>query len=232
MRTPILFVAFASVFASCSSAYKTGQTPDDVYYSPERPQEEYVKVNDDNDDRYYRGDDSYYDDYYLRMKVRNRYRWSSINDWYYYNNPYRYSYSYTHWGNSWNPYFAWNYYRNPYCCCMYGPGTKISTAYNRPRTVNLNVYNSSNPTVRKAVVNSKPNIYNKPVNVFNGNNNNNSNRSNNNNAGNILRDVFTSGSSNKSSSSGSNKNNFSGSSNSSNNSSSNKGSSTAPVRRF
>ena len=33
-----------AVFSSCTTAYKTGQTPDDVYFSPVRQQDEYVQV--------------------------------------------------------------------------------------------------------------------------------------------------------------------------------------------
>ena len=81
MRSSILLlVIVASVFASCSSAYKSGQTPDDVYYSPERQQDEYVRVQNDNDDQKYQGDDNYYDDRYLRMKVHNRVMWSDLDD--------------------------------------------------------------------------------------------------------------------------------------------------------
>ena len=36
----IIFIVSAAIFSSCSTAYKTGQTPDDVYYSPARVIEE------------------------------------------------------------------------------------------------------------------------------------------------------------------------------------------------
>ena len=75
MKSFLPLLSLTLVFASCSSAYKTGQTPDDVYFSPERPQEEYVRVDKD-EDRYYRGDEdrtssdyyNYEEDRYLRMK--------------------------------------------------------------------------------------------------------------------------------------------------------------------
>src|SRR6185369_604690 len=90
MKSSLLLLAFAAlVFSSCTSAYKTGQTPDDVYYSPARPQEEYVQV-EKKDDREYRGE-SYYEDRYLHMKASNPYLWSQLDD-YYYNNPYAYNY--------------------------------------------------------------------------------------------------------------------------------------------
>jgi uncharacterized lipoprotein len=37
MKTKLLLLAVSvAVFSSCSTMYKTGQTPDDVYYSPLR----------------------------------------------------------------------------------------------------------------------------------------------------------------------------------------------------
>ena len=47
-------------------------------------------------------DQDYYDDRYLRMKVRNRTQWSDLDDWYYYDNRYSYS-SYRNWNNPWSP---------------------------------------------------------------------------------------------------------------------------------
>src|SRR6476469_1737955 len=102
-KSTFSILLLAIVFASCTTAYKTGQTPDDVYYSPTRPQDEYVRTNND-DDQKYRGDD-YYDDRSLRMKVHNRTEWSELNDWYYYGNRYDYSYYNANcWNNPWTPY--------------------------------------------------------------------------------------------------------------------------------
>lgn len=116
MKTTLLLLAFtALLFTSCTTAYKTGQTPDDVYYSPARPQEVYVETEKKNEKKY-RYDDDYYDDRYLRMKVRNRNRWSDLDNWYYYD---RYSIGYNYYfGTFNNPFNAWNYYYNPYCCCV------------------------------------------------------------------------------------------------------------------
>ncbi|RYZ23968.1 MAG: hypothetical protein EOO10_20725, partial [Chitinophagaceae bacterium] len=52
MKLYLPLIASALVLASCSTAYKTGQTPDDVYYSPERQRDEYVRVEKDNDRQY------------------------------------------------------------------------------------------------------------------------------------------------------------------------------------
>src|SRR5690349_20281267 len=81
MRTSILLLVLSVViFTSCTSAYKTGQTPDDVYFSPPRAQDEYVrtKEKDQYKERTSYDQDVYYDDYYLRMKAHDRYRWSDL----------------------------------------------------------------------------------------------------------------------------------------------------------
>jgi hypothetical protein len=47
----LLFVCSIAVFSSCSTAYRSGQTPDDVYYSPAPQLREYVShVSDDDQD--------------------------------------------------------------------------------------------------------------------------------------------------------------------------------------
>ena len=76
MKRQILLLAItAAALSSCTTAYKTGQTPDDVYYSPARPQDEYVRVEEKEEYRY---DDEYYDDRYLRMKVQTAHRWNTL----------------------------------------------------------------------------------------------------------------------------------------------------------
>ncbi len=96
MNTRILLLAVAAVgLGSCSTIYKSGQTPDDVYYSPAPQQRvaynqqnedydedvyastgngEYVNVQTDQDRLAYSAEDNY-----LRMKVRNRSMWSSLD---------------------------------------------------------------------------------------------------------------------------------------------------------
>src|SRR5829696_5424018 len=104
MRTSILHLALvAVVFSSCTSSYKTGQTPDDVYFSPARPQDEYVRVDDREEDDRRNPEEVYLEDRYLRMKVQNRTRWSDLDD-YSYNRRYNYTY-YNCWcSNPWSPY--------------------------------------------------------------------------------------------------------------------------------
>ena len=119
MKPSLLILALiaAAAITGCSTAYRTGQTPDDVYYSAAKPQTEKKdqdrdEVREDKDQPY---DEEYYDDRFLRMKVRNYRQWSNLNDWYYYDK-YSSVYSY-YYGSFNNPYNSWNYYYNPYCCC-------------------------------------------------------------------------------------------------------------------
>ncbi|TMI61622.1 MAG: hypothetical protein E6H07_19085 [Bacteroidetes bacterium] len=240
MKSSILLLALATVaFSSCTTAYKTGQTPDDVYYSPARPvdHDEYVRVEDDND-REYRYDEYYYDDRYLRMKVQNRNRWNELDDWYYFDR-YRYSYyNSSYWGNPWSPNTYWNNYYNPYSQNYVVVNPKSNYASSRPRTFNLNTYNNNNNLlsnkgyttsgsgVRTAAGNPKINTGTSSY-----NNNNSSSR------GGVLRDIFSGGSNSSSSGSSNNSSSSPRTSSSSSSSPSSSGSSgggggSAPVRKF
>jgi len=236
MRSAILLLVLsAAVLGGCTSAYKTGQTPDDVYYSPARQHDEYVNVKE-HDDQKYRNDDEYYDDQYLHMKVHNRVMWSDLDDYYYYNP--RYSYSYynsLNWNNPWTPFTYWNSYYNPYCSpVMYTGYSKV--VYNHPRIFNLNTYNN-NQLTNNNYTNPKGGSYGNYGNyggstgsprIIKGYTPSNSN----NGAGNFLRNIFNGGSSNNNSSYS--PSSSSGSSRSTSSGSSSGGSSggSAPVRRF
>jgi len=160
MNTRLLFLALSIAgLSSCSTAYRTGQTPDDVYYSPERQKPAYVATNNSDDDRRYNDNYSgsnYYEsreDMYLRMMVRNRSRWSAFDNYYamdsyysphmYYTNPW--AYNYNPWSYSaFNNYYSWNSFYNPYCSniVIVNP-VKNSTYYNKIKTFNLNAYNNN-----------------------------------------------------------------------------------------
>lgn len=90
MRTPILASAIAlTVMTSCSSMYKSGSTPDDLYFSP--GQERAGAASEDRNRTYGNDDDGYVDlnDRYLRMKSSGGRRWSTFDDDFsYWNNPY------------------------------------------------------------------------------------------------------------------------------------------------
>ncbi len=201
MKRQILLLAItAAALSSCTTAYKTAQTPDDVYFSPARPQDEYVRTEEKEEYRY---DDDYYDDRYLRMKVHNYSRWNYLDDWYAYD---RYSYRYnSYYGSYYNPYTSWNYYYNPYCrnnnVIIYNPKqNNVVANVPKPRNFNLSSYtntnyNNTNGNVR---MNSyKPGTTTRPVynnnnsgrglsntvkQIFNGSNSNNNNRSDNSNS--------------------------------------------------
>lgn len=107
MRLLTVF-AFFLLLASCSTAYKQGQTPDDVYYSPER-ELNYARA-DRYQDRYDRNNNNEYDEYtsssddrYLRMKIQNRYRWNQLDDYDYWSSP----------GFAFNNYYGYNSF-NPF----------------------------------------------------------------------------------------------------------------------
>jgi uncharacterized membrane protein YgcG len=191
MKRQILLLAITAVaLSSCTTAYRSVQTPDDVYYSPARPQDEYVRVDEEDEYRY---DDDYYDDRYLRMKVQNRTRWDYLNDWYYYDR-YSYRYNYDYGNYYYNPYTSWNYYYNPYCprtVVVYNPKQTTSiVSVPKPRNFNLNTYANNNygnvntgsgkvrtinagsyrPVYNNSNSNSAGNFINK---LFGGNNSNN-----------------------------------------------------------
>lgn len=165
MRRSILLLALtAIILTSCSTRYKTGQTPDDVYYAPTPKVDEAVVKNDkdkDEDKDRYEDYTSSQEDRYLRMKVRDRYRWSTIDDWGYWNDT-RYYDSYYYgsyypssgigvvYTSGWyNPIFSVGY--NNHCCCysnsVYNP--YYTTGYiikNPVHTVrpNLSTYSNTN----------------------------------------------------------------------------------------
>ena len=128
-------VTASLLLAGCSAAYKTGQTPDDVYYSsgPRVVQDEIAttdnrKIDNGSYQSYWQNDDAY-----LRMKVHNGGKWNSIDDqdyWYGYNGGCQCNSS---WGyyNSFNSFnrpwgfntFAYNSYYNPWSSnYWYNPG--------------------------------------------------------------------------------------------------------------
>lgn len=248
MKSYLPLLTFAILLTSCTSVYKSGQTPDDVYYSPDRPQDEYVRV-EKQDNRMYRNNDVALEDRYLRMKVRNR-RYAFLDndyDYYYgsnynqYNDYYRINtsmygnYNWGLWNNGYNSFYYtpsyynshyYNpYYYNPYYGNPYYAGTvygNVKPVYNKPRTGNLQVFGVNGNDNNQQRANSK---------VYSTSSGSDENyRSSGSNAGGFLRNTFGSG--NNSSSESRNSSSSSGSNNSSSSSSSGSGSSHAPVRKF
>jgi hypothetical protein len=89
MNTRILLLALSvAALSSCSSVYKSGQTPDDVYYSPApvRVQaDEYVDVKQPKQGTNYQSYEQYAesqrDDRFLRMSVGNPYYMNAYNSY-------------------------------------------------------------------------------------------------------------------------------------------------------
>jgi hypothetical protein len=209
MKKNLVYLVFlVALLTSCSSAYRTSQTPDDVYYSPGEKQ---IYADNYNQDRYETYTNSS-DDYYLRMKARDYERWSTLDDydyWYdsryyannYYSswspsyslglgyygmgygyyNPYAFnSYWYTPWNSWYYPYYTVVYYKNP------------SVYYKPVRQYNLSGYNNTKYNNYNMPLQSRDrsNAYNNSNansnrrgndNYYQQNNNRNNNRNNNNN---------------------------------------------------
>lgn len=199
MKYKLLLIGFvAAIFTSCST-YKAGQTPDDVYYSPAK---EAVAKKEVKNDRY-EGRDRYEDyvssedDRYLRMKVRNRQRWSTIDDYdYWYDSRYTPYYSYNYYRNNWNNYM-WNF-NSPYVGTYFGYNSlPVWVNYNNyygygyPRYGYPSYYGSYGGKTQTYITKRPPNVSRPSLNGYN-----NRSYNNNNNIGNTLMKVFTPSSSN------------------------------------
>lgn len=193
MNIKFLLIAIATVaVTSCSTAYKSGQTPDDVYYSPARAIEENSYRNEVD----YRTDN--YEDRAIRMQVIDR-RWRYLDmDYDYRYDPYRYGYNY---GYYYNPY----YYNRP----IYLPGSLIvNPKNNTPRMTSLGSYNNT-----RLVSSDAKSGHTRWVNSREYINNSNDSRNNNNFNRRVLTPVFN----NSNNSSGNNNSNNSRSNSSENN---------------
>ncbi|MCW3088874.1 MAG: hypothetical protein JWQ78_2260 [Sediminibacterium sp.] len=118
-HTLLLSVLSIGLLSGCSTAFKAGQTPDDVYYSPGR---EVASAREDQKEKVEQEEYQEYissqDDRYLHMKVANRNRWSSIDNFdYWYDS--RYDFSTYNDYNSLNNYSMWN------------PGWNLGIGYGR-----------------------------------------------------------------------------------------------------
>jgi uncharacterized membrane protein YgcG len=126
-RILLLFV-LVTLLGSCTTMYKSGQTPDDVYYSPGREVPALVENENNKDSRRY--EEENFSDQYLRMKSSNRDRWSTFDEDFMYwnnsawNNPYYYNTMrpvYPYGGSGWN--FNIGFYSgyNPWYSSWYNP---------------------------------------------------------------------------------------------------------------
>lgn len=86
MKKKIIYsIVLASLLASCSSVYQTGQTPDDIYFSPGKAAGVVALRQNNNPEERYQEYINTADNQYLRMRVSNRNRWSNIDDFSYWN---------------------------------------------------------------------------------------------------------------------------------------------------
>jgi len=162
MNKIFITILSAVVFSSCSTAYKAGQTPDDVYFSPSLNRSEYVVMDEEDG---YRTEDIPMDDRYLRMKSMRRNRWSAFDDDYmYWNDPRWNSLSYFNtfpsygrmgmmgMGMGMNSFFN-PYYMNPFSNMYYGQPFVIyninnynpKMLYSRPRSTGPRMANMNLP---------------------------------------------------------------------------------------
>ena len=109
----LLFLSLitASLLTGCSSAYQTGQTPDDLYYSPGKEQTASAVRRQNEDEERYQQNVSTIDDRYLRMKVANRNQWSNLDDFSYWNDMrFNFSPGFNNFG--FNNFQSWNMHPN------------------------------------------------------------------------------------------------------------------------
>lgn len=166
LRT-LLIITSAIAFASCNTAYKSGQTPDDVYFSPARLVVSEAK-HDKEEEKETRQNETAKtesnEEREIRMRIRDR-RWRDLNNDYACNcscdyTPYKYGYNY---GYYYNPY----YYSAP----VYFVNSKYTNPKMAPaRAANLGSYT---PTVTVKTIDPKTGNteYRRRAGVFNNSNN-------------------------------------------------------------
>ena len=155
MNTKLLLAIISvAVCSSCTTLYKSGQTPDDVYFSPARSYGE-GDNRENREEQAERQDQYAYEDRAIRMGINDA-RWRYLDNDYGYNQFYS---PYNQYYSSYNYGFNHGYYYNPYFWPypVYSPifvspsNPKITT----PRTNNLAAYGSING-YNNAPLNSKP----------------------------------------------------------------------------
>ena len=205
----LLYGLIATVLASCSSAYRASQTPDDVYFSPARVGVQKQVASNDQYENYVGSED----DQYLRMKVRDRQRWSGIDDYSYWNDSRyvpSYNYNYDYYRNNIYNTYAWNNWNTPYSSFYYNPmysgfgmGVGLGNSFYFPQygygygyggTYGYNPYGTTyiikNPTRALSPSVNRPNLNGYRNGLFNNRNSSNP-YGNNQGVGNTSRRVFS-----------------------------------------
>ena len=128
----LLFTVGMAALTGCSSTYKSGQTPDDLYFSPVQTSEENNTREEEEGVKYRSAENRE-----IRMSRYDR-RWRDFDDDFNcHYDPYRYGYAY---GYYYNPY----YYPSP----VFISGSPVLNPKNTtPRMTNLGSYNYSNMVV-------------------------------------------------------------------------------------
>ncbi|MEO7802141.1 MAG: hypothetical protein ABIR81_09085 [Ginsengibacter sp.] len=126
------FLLIAGI-TSCSTSYRTTQTPDDVYYSPVAKGGVYVNTRTDNDRVIYDNSVGYdrpstYPDVYVRRSRRER----RYDNYQYNNYPYGYNYPYG--------IYPYGTYPNGTSPVYIDPKTGKAPKYYKPRKFNLDSY--------------------------------------------------------------------------------------------
>ncbi|MCE3282767.1 MAG: hypothetical protein K0Q66_1504 [Chitinophagaceae bacterium] len=161
MKDKFLPILLAStILVSCSSVYRSGQTPDDVYYSPAR---EVVKTEEKEEEKEkVEEPTARADDQYLKIKVRNRYRWEGIDDYSYWNdtrynhchcqcNPGSYGYGYGYNSNYYYNPIRYNNWNSPYYPIVRYTNPKLingSTTATNIKAYGNNSYNNNNSSTK------------------------------------------------------------------------------------
>ena len=139
--------------SSCTSVYKNTQMPDDLYYAPtttevkekeeEKKEEEKVKEREDN---------------FIRLKVQNPTRWSTIDDYTYWNdvrfnhcncycNNNSINWNNNVWSNNYQNQYWYNNFNNPYTLFIpYVAPTivKNTSSFSPIKSFNNNTTNNTN----------------------------------------------------------------------------------------
>lgn len=160
MNRIMLVVLLAAIMMGCNTAYRSGQTPDDVYFSPSLNGGGYVAMDEEEG---YNADRIPMNERYLRMKTFGSARWNTFDDDYsYWNNPHWNNRSYFNvypsygYGNGFSPYGS-SLWGNPFSPIYYGQPVVVFNS-NKPLVQRNNaprIYNLNNYTPPKTIENSK-----------------------------------------------------------------------------
>lgn len=175
----LIFTAAVASLTGCASVYRSGDTPDDIYYAPQPESygagavyqegrsgsgaERYGGYNHSRNQNYY----DYAEDRYLRLMVGNRMRWSYFDDYYYGWGPgfapgfgYGYGLGYGGYGLGYGyPGLSWGMYYNPWSYSSFNNYWMWNNYYNPyyPHTVIISP--KTNPVIYNNVRNLRPESY-------------------------------------------------------------------------